>query len=497
MVLGMKKIALLLFFLILPSALADIAVIPQQHAYNLGNKLKASASVLSDSFEGLFKISLVCDNYDIQYFVTPLSLESGYRTALYVPELQITPPMLGTCKVTATLSTNNGTAMEEKPSSTFLVTRDLSILPTDDYVSSLPGKLIKLVGVLNEAFGNNVLNATILARIDNFTSASLVDDGTYEIGILLPPDIKSGKHKIELIANDPKSNSGTAALDLNIIPVPSRLEVNVNETTVLPGSKFTITASLYDQAQDLINETLSLTSTSPSGKTAFSKNVASGEAISYDFSQNSEPGDYIITGEYKNMIGKSGISVASIRELQVRYEGQSVLLENIGNTPFIDDLTFYLKDGPKNIPLAKKFSIEPGKILNIDLSKEVPKGIYDIMIPVKEGISTLKNDMQYVFGSDGKESEIKVVADKVEIEDNRPLLKKISNGLSSMTGNVIGADGILTRNSWIAPTLLFGIIGLIIFRYGRKPIKALFRGREGQEQEIREQTPIKEETKYK
>src|SRR3989344_2193613 len=99
----MKKIGVLflMILLILPFAFADINIKSDQHIYNLGNKIRPSASVLYDkNFEGFFKLTIVCGNYKLQYFLTPISLEANFRTAVNVPELAATDSMLGNCTIT-------------------------------------------------------------------------------------------------------------------------------------------------------------------------------------------------------------------------------------------------------------------------------------------------------------------------------------------------------------------------------------------------------------
>ena len=87
----MRRIyAFLLFFLIIPAALADITITTDQQIYNFGNKLKASASILQDkSFEVLFKLTLSCGNYELPYFLIPVSLENIFFAWFYISILYI------------------------------------------------------------------------------------------------------------------------------------------------------------------------------------------------------------------------------------------------------------------------------------------------------------------------------------------------------------------------------------------------------------------------
>src|SRR3989338_5265788 len=112
-----KGVLFLLFILIIPYIFADITITTDQSIYNLGNKIKASASVVqSNNFDGLFKLTISCGNYKLEYFLTPISLEANFRTAVQVPELAVTSSMLGKCTLIGDLVTNDNFVVEEKQS---------------------------------------------------------------------------------------------------------------------------------------------------------------------------------------------------------------------------------------------------------------------------------------------------------------------------------------------------------------------------------------------
>ena len=128
--------------------------------------------------------------------------------------------------------------------------------------------------------------------------------------------------------------------------------------------------------------------------------------------------------------------------------------------------------------MTKKISIGPGKFLSIDLSKEVPLGVYNILFPSNS--TPVKDALQEVLDV-AKGTGGNVLASDVMIHDNRPLYKKVGSGFSSLTGNLVGTDGILTKNPFIAPIILFGIVGLLVFKYGRKPIMKLIKREKSEE----------------
>lgn len=481
----MKNIFLFLaFLLIIPAALADITIVAEQSAYNLGNKIRASASVLNEAdFEGLFKLTIACNDYKLQYYTTPVSLEANSRTAADVPELTATSSMLGECTITGDLVTNSNLLIEEKSSNSFEVTRQLTVLPVNSRITALPSESVKLVGIINEAFGNNLLKADVKVVLDNSTYQTEALDGKFDILIELSKNIKSGKHIIEITASDSKNNMGSGVIELEIIPVQSYIRLELSEYSINPGEKVGIIPYLYDQADDLINDSVSLEMVYENEEKVFTKTVQGNEKIDYEFSQYAKPGNYIITGAYENLRSQAVVNVSTLREVKVKYENQSVFIENIGNVLFADELTFIIQNKLGKYPVTKKISLEPGKLLAIDLSKEVPEGIYNVLLKATEGLAAPLSEK---LNESINIPEEDVLAENAKIEDNRPLYKKIQSGLSSISSNLVGAEGLLTKNPLVAPIILTSIILLLAIRYGRKPIMRLIKREKKEEPKERE-----------
>ena len=483
----MKKYYLFLMILLtIPYAFADIIVATDQSVYNFGNKIKASASILQDkNFDGFLKLSIVCGSYKLNYFLTPISLEPNFRTAASVPEVVATPSMHGNCTITADLTTDETNIIEEKQSNSFSVTNQLNVLAVKSKITSLPSDTIHVAGVVNEAAGNNVLKAAAHATLDGQSHPIEIIDGKFNITLDLAKNIKSGKHDITISASDSKNNIGEALMELEVTAVPTYLKIDLSGNIILPGSRINITSSLYDQADDLINESLDLGLTSPNGDKMFGKIVQSNEKIDYEFSQYAEPGVYALVSTYKGLLAQVLINIETVRHVNINYANESVVIENVGNVPYIDEVALYLKNEFKKYDITRNIKLEPGKILEIDLSKEVPSGIYDVVIPIKEGLEPIESRIGQILQNSIELSQENlsiilpnadgVLANSVSIHDNRPIYKKFSSGMSSVTGYLIGADGLLTKNPIMAPLLLVILVVFLVFRYGRKPIMKLLK----------------------
>ena len=488
-----KGVLFFLFILIIPFAFADIIIQTDQSIYNLGNKIKASASVLqSNNFEGLFKLTIDCGAYKLQYFLTPISLEANFRTAVNVPELAATASMLGNCIITGDLATNDNLLIEKKNSINFGVANQLIVLPVKSKITAFPSDKILISGVLNEAFGNNVLKASTKISLDNYSHTIDAVDGKFNLTIELQNNIKSGKHTIEISASDSKNNFGSSSIEIEITAIPTYIKNDLSQIQILPGSKIEITSSLYDHADDVINASLDLELTAPAGIKVFRKIVQSNEKIDYEFSQYAEPGSYILASAYKNLITQTSINITTIREVKIKYENETVFVENTGNVPFEDELTFILESGLKKYPIIKKIIIEPSKVMSIDLSKEIPLGVYNVKIPIKEGLEPIKGKVEEIvqnIAGTVQESlssllpQESVLAANVTIHDNRPAYKKIAGGVASISSRLVGADGILAKNPLVSPIILTLIVLLLVIRYGRKPIMRMIKGKKDDDKE--------------
>ncbi len=491
-----KLLPFLIVFFVMPIVFADITITTDQQIYNIGNKIKAYASVLpAGNFEGLFKLALSCENYKLEYFRNPISLEANFRTAIEVPDFTATSSMLGKCAITGDLFTNDNQVVEEKVSEGFTITDQLSVLPVNAQITALPGATILVAGIVNEAFGNNVLKASAEVTLDNNSYPVNAVDGKFNLTLQLSTHIKSGKHTIGIRASDPKSNSGASSIGLDITTIPAYVQVYLGSGQVSPGAVIGITSSLYDQADDLVNASLDLELTSPHGIKVFRKIVQSNEKIDYETSQYAQPGVYTLTSTYNNLFTQSYINITTVREVKVRYENETVFVENIGNVLFEDELSFILQNDANKYPVTRKVKIEPGKTLSIDLSKEVPFGIYDILAPIKEGLNPIANriDEPLQGALESAKNALSniipgenVLASGVTIHDNRPVYKKVSTGFASITAALVGSDGLLARRPLIAPMVLVVVLLVLVFRYGRKPIMKLIRGKKDDENRDRE-----------
>ena len=110
---------------------------------------------------------------------------------------------------------------------------------------------------------------------------------------------------------------------------------------------------------DVINVTLSLEFSDSEENKVFAKEIQSNQKIEYELSQFAKPGEYILTAYYKNLKDVSKVNISVVREVKVNYDNEFVKIENIGNIPFEDELTFIIQNELNKYPITKKLNIAP------------------------------------------------------------------------------------------------------------------------------------------
>src|SRR3989344_6842471 len=279
-----KSVLLLLIIavlFVLPFTYAEISIEADQGSYNLGSKISVSASVLQNAkFEGFFKLSLACENYNLDFFLMPVSLEAGFRTDVNSPSITAKDQMKGNCRIVGKLF-NDESALEEKSSEVFEVTDELLILPVNSKITELPGKTVEITGVLNQKFGNNVEKGSVEILLEGVSYSAEASEGRFLQEINIPPDIKSGNHEITIMASDIYKNHGQSLVSLDVTPIPTSIQTNLTSTEFGPGSQIPISITVYDQAGDVLPVLVSLEFYSPLNLNVFKKTVMSSEPIVY------------------------------------------------------------------------------------------------------------------------------------------------------------------------------------------------------------------------
>jgi len=214
----------------MPYSYADMDIeLPDKEVYNLGEKIATSVSIKEDkNLNGFVKIFLVCDDYKMQYYTSPLSIEPDIRTQLSIPDLTFTSPMVGDCILKAAFDKDDGDGISSAKSTNFVVTDELNI-GVNDILRTLPGESIVFSAKVTDA--NNISlqkgNAEIVFQKKNYEESILAGVMIHEL--FVDYSLDSGKYPLNIIVRDDNGNFGSEEVTLEVLQIPVRIENKMGE----------------------------------------------------------------------------------------------------------------------------------------------------------------------------------------------------------------------------------------------------------------------------
>ena len=159
-------------------------------------------------------------------------------------------------------------------------------------------------------------------------------------------------------------------------------------------------------------------------------------------------------------------------------ENGIVTVKNSGNVQYNDEVTIVAESEDDKYLINKKIKLEPGETIVIDLSKEVPQGTYDIILP-EETAEAAEQEAAVSNESKSAEEVAENVFQDVPIEDNRNVLKKTADGMSGITGAVVGAAGYVASRPLLASLILVLIILATVLHYSWGTLKNRIKVKKG------------------
>ncbi|MEK6808902.1 MAG: hypothetical protein AABY14_04405, partial [Nanoarchaeota archaeon] len=408
------------------------------------------------SFDGLLKVTLICEDNQLPYYITPIRIFANEKLEAKIPDLTTSKYVVGDCKISSAIVSSEGNNVEERISDNFKITNELniSLAISEQY---LPGDEIVFQGVLKDKNGNNVKDASLILNFNDGDYNVQIKNGEFKYPIKTPPTISSGPHYISTFVEDTYGNKADGIFQVRIIPKPTLIEIRMDKQSFLPGDSTQITIKLTDQAKEPINDTFKVVIKSPRGNDVYSDSVMSGSLLEYKFDNYAEPGKYNIKAEKNGVYSNAEINLSAVKKLAVSINENVLSIKNIGNVRFEESLKIILSSAKKDYKITKKLILIPGEVIDIDLSKEVHSDTYDIeVLPNEDGFRVVYDEPM------GSKDMIKGDI----IEDNRPFYKKLMDNINGVTGGVIGLKDSVTSPFYLLIILIF-IILITIYLHKR------------------------------
>jgi hypothetical protein len=176
--------------------------------------------------------------------------------------------------------------IDSAETSVFVISDQINLTSSINKNYFLPGDKIEISGKAVNADGT-LYNGPATVVIDT-KEYSINIKGKFIFNTNLDTTIKSGEHIVSVNIYDSYGNQANEDKTINVQPVPTMIEILLNNESYLPGDTLSAEIQLYDQANDAMNESISVTLYNPWGVDALSKSVK-GDIFNYNFPETSNP----------------------------------------------------------------------------------------------------------------------------------------------------------------------------------------------------------------
>ena len=192
-----------------------------------------------------------------------------------------------------------------------------------------PGSSFEVNGNVKDVYGNRVNSGTYKIQFDDreFNGNILLGDISYKID--LDNIIKTGFHNIFVEAIDNSGNKGNANVNINVLAIPQKIEINLDKDSYKPEEKLKIKASVYDQGGDLISNDIAVEIRDSNNENKFDQSIKD----SYEFiiPTSAKPGEWIIRARASDLKTEKRFYISEVKKAAINLQGQTLVVTNTGN----------------------------------------------------------------------------------------------------------------------------------------------------------------------
>lgn len=427
----------------------DITFELDKSQVQLGEEFSFEGEVFKDNEKISTGFVLINFKYEESIYSTPSFLsEEGFSGSAIFGVTPDGEKMLGgDYEVDITYNDFFGGEEDFQDVATLVVNDKLTVELTINEEEYNPGDRVVLSGTIEKRLGGAPEEGTVKITFGEQEYLEDLIDGKFEHTIDLADDIKSEYHSINIYVEDADGNAGEEEVKFYVVQIPTTLELTVAESSYLPEDVIVITPIIYDQAGDEVDDDVSLTVFNANKEAIYEKVVSAGNSVKFDLPKYSVHGTYKARAEYDKFLKEEQFLVKEVHGIDVGLDGQDLVIENIGNVPYNEPLDITVNYEGGSYSIEKRTKLNPGETFNVDLSKEVPSGAYDVNV----------RNTGDLF-------------EEVSIEDSRSGGEKVGDLLQEFTGSTVGVPGSSTSlmKGLTLPLFIIIIVGLVIFITYRK-----------------------------
>ncbi len=369
----------LCFLLLIGLAQAEISISEPEDSYSLGEKLYVSVSELRGTDNGNLNIDLICGNSTTNILKISARAFSSTNDQTYaIPYKYLTKqdleidnyaPILGTCKLIATLS---GDVARSKD---FEITKDLILNANLDKLNYNPGDEVTINVNALKINGDDVIGGI---RLSNYTTLQENFEKEKTIIINVPNNSPAGEHSLKVHVFETSENSEilnemNKTLKIIINQIATTVDISVSAISIIPGTNLSIGADVIDQSGNSMPSKVTVTIKHANGEKE-NYEVNSGELLNLNLPTNTPSGELIISAISSDLVSSKGIEIQELEKIDMSLEGPKLIVKNVGNVPYHMPINVTIGNEIETINV--KLAIDETKEFNL----HAPSGEYDVAI---------------------------------------------------------------------------------------------------------------------
>jgi len=452
---------------------AEIIINTQpEEIYNLGDSVSVPIIIrASQDLTGSLELDLLCNGQTTNFYKNGISLFYGEDLELSpAPSLVLTQDIIaemrGDCKIKIRLTGEEPILTEE-----FKISNLINIFLSEDLQTEFePGQNLIIEGTAIRESGidaDGFIELTMFA--DNSTEGinqlGVINNGFFSINFTLPEDLESKLYLTSLKAyetdfNLQETNLGNLDYNVQIIQVPTNLELLFEQIPVEPGTNLRVKAILHDQSGTKIdNTTVVITIKDGQNNIVEQIELATDNFLELPIVYNEFPGIWKAIAVSNGLTTESEFNISEKEKIDINLINKTIEITNIGNVVYCNQ-TVLVKVGTDSLNINLCLEVDETKKYKIT----APDGEYYVEIISDEGYVLSENVMLT-----GKAVNIK--------ESSRKFL--------------------VSSRYYIVWIFVITILGFVAFTLFRKGYKKSFIGRMNILKKPSDQTKINSGTEWK
>lgn len=244
-----------------------------------------------------------------------------------------------------------------------------------------PGKEVSFSGVAKNILNEDVGEGEVIWELNGNSYASPIKNGKFSEKIEIPKNFKTGDYIMTFSAVDSFGNAANASSKFTVDAVPTSLVAGVDKQEYNPEEQITVTAGVYDQANDIVSGEIGIEILNTGGAKVYSGVVESGGNLKVNLDKYAVPGSWRVRSFTSGLEDKKTFNVNEIKKLDFALNGSTLYVKNIGNVLYNEPFMVKLSDfGGNNVNVVRNVNLGVDEQTSFNLGVGIPTGAYSVQI---------------------------------------------------------------------------------------------------------------------